>query len=188
MRRVVTSFPGLLRRPSFWFPISASLIGSTLWSLFPGPAGFLFLIMSCLVILGYLITMFALIGASIVRGQWHAGARRVALVAIAVPISILGIRSGDYLHVVVAYPYYRLKIAQTAERPVRFPWGDQAVTVADGLQFRALLYDDRGEMNLIDHRVGDGNGVFWVSTRRLMGQFFIQEVISCQNAARCIGR
>jgi len=173
MRRAAGRFLALVMRPvsrTLWVPIGASSIGSTLWSVFPGPLGFVFLLTSGLAILGYLIAMLVLLLATIVRGRWRSGAQRLILLAVAVPLTVLGARSGDYLHFVAAYPYYRYKIAQTGERPVAFPWGDQAVSVVDGVQFRILLYDDRGKVNLVDHGDPDDGGTgFWVITRHLIG-------------------
>jgi hypothetical protein len=129
--------------------------------------------------------MIVLTGAAMFRGRWRVSVRRLVLLMVAATLTFFGAWSGDYLHFAAAYPYYSQKIKETTGRPVKFYWGDQAVTVLDGLQVRNLLYDDTGKVNLTDHLGEDDGPGFCISTRRLIGHFFIEYVISSQNATRC---
>jgi hypothetical protein len=168
------------RARAVWFPFGFSLAGSTGLSASPGPLGSLVLLISMLVILGGLIAALFRIGVAIFHRQWRLSGERLILLIIAFPLIFLGLRSGDYVHLAVLYPYYREKIAQTSERPVRFPWGDAAVTVLDGIQYRTMLYDDTGktgEMNDVEQHRAEG---LVVIDHRLTGSFFIELTISCQ--------
>ena len=88
---------------------------------------------------------------------------------------LISLPLGDYVHLAFLYPYYREKIAQTSKRPVRFKWGDQALSVLDGYQMQILLYDDTGATTIIAKPVQDK---YQICTYRyhLIGNFYIEHV------------
>lgn len=93
------------------------------------------------------------------------------------PLAFVGLKSGDYLHLFMLYPYYWSVINETTERPVQFYWGDDALMIWDGFQLRTLIYDDRGRGNeelsksLDRERRKEGLSS---ETTHLLGNFFME--------------
>lgn len=140
------------------------------------------MMISFLLVFALLVIQFFQIGAATWRRQWRLGAKRLMLLMIGIPLALIGAESGDYLHLAILYPSYRAEIAQASERPVKFPWGDQAAFVGDGLQFRTLVYDDTGNTARAAPRVEEG---ICVTDNRLIGNFFIELSTSIQVITRC---
>ncbi len=82
------------------------------------------------------------------------------------------------MHLLTLYPYYRQKIAESPEGPVRFPWGDAAAWVTDGIHLRILIHDESGTTRAAVGIESPGPDGLWVSTHHLLGNFFIEEVYS----------
>jgi hypothetical protein len=102
-------------------------------------------------------------------------ARRFVVIAASIPLLIIALISGDYLHLLTLYPYYRHKIAESSERPVRFPWGDAAVMATDGMHLRILIHDESGTTRAAVGTEIHGPEGFWVSTDHLLWNFFLEE-------------
>jgi len=164
-----------------WFPIGVALAASTLESFRPGPLALLVFLVSVSLILGWAVTGIFQLCSAAWRRQWRLAAKRLAHLAIGATFALVAFRSGDYLHLAVLYPSYRATISQTAQRPVMFPWGDDAVTVLDGMRLRTLVYDESGKTTE-NARIRDG---FCTIDRRLVGNFFIEQDISLQNIRLC---
>ena len=95
----------------------------------------------------------------------------IVLIAILPCIAI-----GDYIHLVVFYPYYLWVIGSRSE-PVRFSWGDSAIVVTDGLRLHVLVYDPTGasEKNVGVERQFER---LYTSTQHLIGPFFVEHTYS----------
>ncbi len=160
------------------FLLGASTAGSTLMSLLPGPLGFLLAMISLLVIIISMIVVLVGAGSALISKRWWLSGQRLLVLAVAATIVPMGLRSGDYVHLALLYPYYHEKIARTSKRPVWFPWGDQAVTVLDGLQRRTLLFDDTGATTASTDTERDNEGLC-TFRKHLIGSFFIELLSSC---------
>jgi hypothetical protein len=162
------------------FPILLSCLAGALKSFFPGPLGFLFVVVTGLTLVGWWLVGIMKLGANLFQRRWRAGVGRVLLLAASIPLVGIGFRSGDYVHLVALYPYYLYRIEQTPKRPVAFEWGDAAVTVVDGLHLRTLLYDDSGETRAqvgVGRRHPEEEGL-WIETSHFVGNFFLQETFN----------
>ena len=157
------------------FLFGVSLAESTLWSMSPSPWDFLVFIIA--IIITFIIIIMVLFGAGrdLVEIRWRLLCERLILLAVIAPVMLAGGQLGDYVHLAILYPYYHQQIAQTPKRPVRFSWGDQAVTVLDGLRMRILLYDDTGATTVTAIKKQDGEGIC-TARQHLILNFFIEEV------------
>ena len=93
----------------------------------------------------YWLIVLILVSVAMFSRQWMASSLRAISLAASVLFAIIGLKSGDYLHLFMFYPHYRSVINKTAGRPVLFYWGDDALIIPDGFQLRTLVYDDRGK-------------------------------------------
>jgi hypothetical protein len=146
------------------------------WSLFPGPGGFLLVLVAGLFVVAWFLFVLVAVLNDAFRRRWRRATLRLVAIIAVLPLTFLAARSGDYFHLALLYPRYRQQIAATPNRPVRFDWGDQAVTVLDGMQQRTLVYDESGRTPAsFAHR--DSNG-FFITTRHLIGNFFLEDTAS----------
>ena len=157
--------------------IMASSLSSVLRSFFPGPLGFFCQATIISILLVYWLIALSLVIVAGLSKQWMDFALRAVSLAASLSLAFVTLGSGDYLHLLIAYPYYRSVINNTAGRPIRFYWGDDALIIPDGFQLRTLVYDDSGktekELNkeLDTERRKDG---FSSETTRLLGNFFME--------------
>ena len=122
----------------------AAVLGSSVQSFLPGPGGFACLLLCILVVGFWAIICMGKLVIAMFRARWRTAAVRVLIVVAALPLVAAGFLAGDYIHLAINYPHYRAVIDGTETRPVRFPWGDYAVTVMDGIKLTTLLYDESG--------------------------------------------
>jgi hypothetical protein len=129
-------------------------------------------------IIGWTVTFLALTAIAAFRRHWTRAGSSLLVLACAAPISLaVLVLSGDYVHLLMLYPYYLSKIHQsseTAKAPVRFAWGDDAVSVLDGIRLRILIYDPSDETASAIGQIKRQEGLV-ISTWRLAGDFYIQE-------------
>lgn len=170
------------RLRGYLLAVGASIICSTLVSFLPGPAGLLLSLAPMLAISLWLISQFVGLAVNIIRRRANFIAQRLALIMVELPLIFFGLQSGDYLHLALLYPYYQYEISSTSTRPVRFYWGDQAISVLDGIRIRTLLYDETGKVAATAPLVDEG---MCVIEHPLIGNFFIEYVISILNVTRC---
>lgn len=175
-RAVAFVWIGLIR------PLSAPLVlacaSSSLLSFFPGPLFLLLLLVGALVLLPWLATLLILAIAALVQGAWmRFGASCVRLAAF-VPVVLVGLFSGDYVHLVLLYPHYRAVIAQHPGEVVRFPWGDAAATVLDGIQLIFLVYDPTDGGQRADQPI-PGDELRTARRKHLIGRFYVECDGSC---------
>lgn len=170
--------PSSPRNPSLhaiWFVVGASVGGGTLWSFFPGLWGFLSLLLAAAAVLVCWLAGLGGVAGDLSRRRWRRSGVRSLLLAASVPLAFLGANSGDYVHLAALYPSYWPQIAESPDGPVRFPWGDGAVSVLDGMRLRTLVYDRSGETRAtvgVDQQDSTGFRIF---TRHLVGNFFAEE-------------
>ena len=121
----------------------------------------------------YWLMALSLVAAAAFSRRWIASGLYAIALAASVPLACVGLKSGDYLHLFMLYPYYRTVINGTVERPVRFYWGDEALMIPDGFQLRTLIYDDSGgtERELNTARREDGLSF---ETTHFLGNFFME--------------
>ncbi len=166
------SYAAAIRAASF--PFLVSCLASTLDSYYPGGNGTLLLLGALLIFLGWWLAGLARMGIALFRRRWDAAGRRLVLLAISIPLAFVGFQSGDWVHLATSYPYYLYRIGKTSERPVRFYWGDTAVTVFDANRVRTLLYDDSGRTKAavgVDRQ--DPSGLR-IGTTHMTGNFFME--------------
>ncbi len=95
---------------------------------------------------------------------WQAKLLGLGLIAASVPLTGACLRwSGDYLHLLVMYPYYYNVISANEGCPTRFPWGDDALFATDGCHIRTLVYDASGT-------------TMHSETEHLIGNFFLEHL------------
>jgi len=158
-------------------PIGAAILGGTAMSVFPGPLGVLVLLIGFLVVL-----IWALIGVGklifdLCHRRWLASGARLLQITACLPLALFCAVSGDYIHLALFYPSYRITIAKTPDGPVRFPWGDAAVTVGDGIHFRVLVFDRSGATEAVLGRRPGPEGLSTI-TNHLVGRFYMEETFS----------
>jgi len=140
----------------------------------PGPLGFLSRVIGLLSIVAWGITILVSIVRALFRRNWNRAVGFPAIVICALPLIFIGAISGDYVHLTVLSPSYVYKIRQQPDWPsreTRFGWGDDAITVLDGMQLKVLVYDPTGKT-----QVGEGpgpDGGLRTSTRHLIGNFYL---------------
>jgi hypothetical protein len=164
---------------SIGIPFLAALISNTFRSFFPGPSGFF---ISAPILVGLALWLLVSVGMLLyaaIRMRWRHAGFRLAVLLTAVPLVCIGLRSGDYVHLLALYPHYREMIAANPNgrsEPVKFPWGDDAVSVLDGMQARILVYDTGPTTRAqVDHDLPWEEGLR-VYTRHLLGNFYLQLV------------
>jgi hypothetical protein len=107
---------------------------------------------------------------------WRLLGIRLILLVMSVPLVVIGVISGDYIHLFMMYPYYRHVIDHSPNGPIRFAWGDSAVSALDGLQLRILIYDRTGETRQkINIETQNSEGIFQ-ETDHFLGNFFIEHI------------
>lgn len=161
------------------FLLGVSLAGSALWSVFPGPLGTLLLIISSLVMLISLVANFFSACFALFNKRWQLFGERLLVFIVVIPIALTSMLLSDYIHLAVLYPYYRLEIARTSNRPVQFYWGDQALSAIDGVQMRTLMYDDSGKTDITNKMERNDEGLC-TKRWRLVGHFLIETVSDCR--------
>jgi hypothetical protein len=169
-----------MRNPTFrtaLVPLVAAIIASTLHSFFPGIGGFFALLVGTMTIIGWMATVLVLIGVGAFRRRWKSAGLSLLILTCVSPVSLAVFAlSGDFVHLLLLYPYYLSKIHQDGEianEPVRFAWGDDAVSVLDGARLRVLIYDTSGEIASAMGQIKREDGLI-VSTRHLIGNFYIE--------------
>ena len=147
---------------------------STLQSFFPGPPGFGCLLLGSATTLIVWLTGMVRAALAGMRRKWILSGVRLISLAASLPLAYLGLVCGDYVHLAVMSPHYRRVIEHSPPGAVRFPWGDSAVLVLDGLQFRTLVYDDTAETaGLVGTERMKQEGIF-AQTDHFVGNFFME--------------
>src|SRR5277367_2341532 len=86
----------VLRNPiinRLWVPSVAAFLGSTLWSFFPGVAGFPFLVLGEITTLIWWLAGLVRSDNDIFRSRWNQLGRRGLSLALSVPLVVIGFRS-----------------------------------------------------------------------------------------------
>jgi hypothetical protein len=161
---------------SLFVPFGLACFGSSVLSLFPGVFGAMVAFGSVLAALIWLfIKLGGIIWAAFGR-RWRRMALRFFQAALSLPLLVVGLVSGDYVHIAIMYPYYIAVIRAHPGKPVSFPWGDQAVFVTDGLQFRTLIYDpDLPSKRIVGIEQRNPVSELRFVTTHVIGKFFLEQ-------------
>jgi hypothetical protein len=165
--------PSLLRWVSI--PLAIAILASTMTSFVAGPWWIVAWLLGILFLFIWTVALLA----SALRAAIRKNRKRVALLTCALlcslPLTILGSVSGDYIHLAAMYPYYVVKIRDHPDwqtKEVRFYWGDEAVSVLDGIRARVLIYDASGKVVVGDRPDTDGTGLR-VNIQHFIGNFYL---------------
>ena len=160
----------------------AATLTSVVYSFFPGPFFALALLSAVVIIAVWVVALFCQVIYALIKRLWTRSALLVTAVAVACPLAILGALSGDYIHLIALYPKYHSIVSNDPDgqsKAIRFPWGDAAIGVLDGIQLRTLIYD---ATSLTQDRAGkiwrDQETRLIIYTRHLLGNFFIEDAKS----------
>jgi hypothetical protein len=127
-----------------WIPIVVALMAATAIS-FNAILGFLFLILGALVVCWWLIVMLVVAGLAVWRRAWRRAASLVAILVCAGPLMAVSMIAGDYLHFLLALPYYAIEIAAAGadSKPIYFHWPSAGLVPS---YERNLVYDSSDEL------------------------------------------
>jgi hypothetical protein len=162
-------------------PLAIAVLASTVKSFIAGPGWILACLLGTLCLMGWAVVLLV----STIRAAFRRHWRRVALLCSALvgalPLISIGTFSGDYVHLALMYPYYAVQIRQSPDwqsKETRFYWGDEAVTVLDGLRARTLVYDASGK-TVVGDRPDDTNvGGLRLNVQHLIGNFYLETCYS----------
>ncbi|WP_152047733.1 hypothetical protein [Aureimonas psammosilenae] len=161
------------------FVLLAPLGLGAIISIFPG-----FGTATLLLLAGAIVLIMTSVGAFIIladlfRLRWVKALQRVFVIALTLAIFVPAVRAGDYIHLVLFYPYYKAEIRRSGNpnQQVRFDWGDDAALVSDGAVIRTLVYDPTGSMAKYvgERRSSDIGGLY---TDHLFGDFYLETDMS----------
>jgi len=157
------------------------IIVSTLNSFFAGPIGSLIFILATFVVLVSVLTLIVLIFVPLSKKMWRQSFIRFLILIFILPLIFIGVKSGDYIHLLIMYPHYLQTIAGYSngqDVPVRIYWGDASVFVLDGFRGRTLIYDSKGTTAKLVGSVWEDSNGFKNYTRHLVGRFYLEETSS----------
>jgi hypothetical protein len=160
-----------------WFPVAAATLMSTAFSLFAGHAALLLVVLiAVLSVAVYWCCLLCFAAMAAIGRHWADCLVRATGLVLIVPLVLLARLSGDYVHFAVMFPYYYLTIATNSYHSARFPWGDRAMGVMDGMQLRTLVYDVSGETEQRLGQLTPDAGTYGgpVCTVRFIGGFFLE--------------
>jgi hypothetical protein len=166
--------PSLLR----WvgIPVAVAILASTVKSFNARPWGLLVLLLGESFLVGWTVMLLASTIRAAFRHNWKRAALLPCAFVCSLPLIFVGVLSGDYIHLAVMYPYYVVKIHSQPDwrtKEVRFDWGDEAVTVLDGLRARVLIYDASGK-TVVGDRPDLGSAGIRVNMQHLIGNFYLE--------------
>lgn len=175
MKMTATSTPSTLLRTAC-VPLVVSVFVGTINSFFPRITGF-GVLLGAIVVVAWAIVVIVRGVRSLRRRVWQEAALLLVILVGIWPLIGLCIRSGDYIHLAILYPHYLNEIETTHggdRTTVKFPWGDAAAFVSNGMLLRVLIYDPSGELaRMTDERRDPDSGLL-VSYRPLVGKFYIE--------------
>jgi len=114
---------------------------------------------------------------SIFKKSWTQSIVRAIALAISLLLAYLGLRSGDYVHLVILYPMYQAAIFAQPKEILRFHWGENDGSfVPEYIEKSMLVYDVRPAS-----RIAVKEGEIWfkdgsggMQTEHFIGNFFIE--------------
>jgi hypothetical protein len=157
-------------------PLAIAVLTSTVMSFIAGPGWILALLLGALSFIGWAVALLVSTIRAAIRRHWRSAALLSCAFVGALPLVFVGILSGDYVHLALMYPYYAVQIRQYPDwqaKETRFSWGDEAVTVLDGIRLRTLVYDASGK-TVVGDRPDPKVGGLRLNTRRLIGNFYLE--------------
>jgi|ERR1700733_4859122 hypothetical protein len=155
-------------------PLTITVLASTVKSFIAGPWWIFAMLLGALSLAGWIVVLLASTIRAVVRRNWKRAALLPCAFVCSLPLIVLGVLSGDYVHLAVMYPYYAVKIRSHPDwQEVRFDWGDDAVTALDGLLARVLIYDASGKI-VVGDRPDLGGGEVRVNIQHFIGNFYLE--------------
>ena len=161
-------------------PLAIAVLASTVKSFIAGPYWILAMLLGLLSLVVWTVALLAPAIRAMIRRNWKKAALFPGAFLLSLPLVFLGILSGDYIHLAVMYPYYAVKIRSAPDwqsKEVQFYWGDDAVSVLDGVQMRVLIYDASGKIAVGD-RPDRSNGGIKSNIQHLIGNFYLEHQYS----------
>jgi hypothetical protein len=156
-------------------PLAIAVLASTVKSFIAGPGWILALLLGALSLIGWAGVLLVSTIRAAFRRHWGRVALLCGAFVGAPPLVFVGILSGDYVHLALMYPYYALQLRQDPDwqsKEARFGWGDEAVTVLDGVRLRTLVYDASGKT--VGDRPDPEVGGLRLNIQHLIGNFYLE--------------
>lgn len=155
-------------------PLAIALVAGTTFSLSP-ITGFLFLFAGLMTLIVWAVVISILIVSAARRHAWRRAISLFAILVVVWPAILPLLAAGDYLHLVLLYPYYCATIGNADKAAFAWPVGG----IAGGpVQARTLVYDTTPETarELGTHsKIIEGlGGPITFTTTRLMGHFYLR--------------
>ena len=156
-------------------PIAVALPMGVVYSFWPAFAFFLLRPLWLILVLGWLIwAIWRIVGAARRRG-WRSVLSLAFVLVLALPAGsyLNGPVIGDYVHLLLLYPYYRAKIDASrdhANKPLEFYWGADGLSIAGDMRW--LVYDPTGKI-LGEAQHNNGNGID-TEIKHLIGNFYVR--------------
>jgi hypothetical protein len=158
---------------SVGFPVLTVLAISVIHSFSP-MTGLLLFPFGLLAVSIWMIVMLSRAAAAVWRRSLWDSCRRLAFVALAMPLAVAAFLSGDYVHLAVMYPVYANQISSLGGMDeVAFDWGGTGFTGSANSE-RALVYDPKGAEVGVKPLAAEP--AVSVATNRLLGHFYIREM------------
>jgi hypothetical protein len=157
-------------------PFAIATLASTTKSFVAGPGWIFALVLGALFLIGWAVALLIATIRAAFRKNWKRAVLLPCAFVCALPLTFAGVLSGDYVHLGVMYPYYAFKIRSLPDgqsSKVRFDWGDEAVTVLDGIRQRTLIYDISGKLIVGDRPDLSRDGMK-VNIEHLIGNFYLE--------------
>jgi len=162
----------------FWpvsIPIAAALLASVANSFDP-MLGILSLMLGVLVVSGWLIGVLAAIGLAAWRRAWRRAASLLVMLVCAGPSMAVSTTAGDYIHLMLALPYYTSMIAAQGDlaNPIYFHWPSAGLVPS---YERNLVYDSSDELasHVGKRQPWESEPAVTRTVRHLAGHFYLVE-------------
>jgi hypothetical protein len=155
---------------------AALLLSGAFASIYPGFGTFVAILVMLAAVGSALLGIVRSLSA-LIRRQLDQSVNYIINAILIVLLIIPCIGAGDYIHLALFYPYYATMISKNESKtvPVKFIWGDSALFVTDGMQLHTLIYDPSGASNKFVGQSPGGSMSGRVSTRHLIGPFFVED-------------
>lgn len=161
---------------SAWIPIAAALLVSTANS-FTSLAGFQSLLLGAFIVCGWGIAMVVAAGLAARRRSWRRMASLLTILVCAGPAIGVSMIAGDYIHLLLALPYYEAKIAESGadSKPIYFHWPSAGLVPS---YERNLVYDSSDELATHAGRSEplESEPAVAKTVRHLAGHFYLVEL------------
>ncbi len=157
-----------------WIPVATGLSVGTPTS-FSGMMSFLGPFLGFLIISYWLIGLLAGISIALWKRRWRNVGSLAAILICAGPLMAASMLAGDYVHFVLALPYYAIEVARSddSSKPIYFHWPSAGLIPR---YERNLVYDRSGEIAKVEGVMPSAAGGYvQISVRHFIGGFYLVE-------------